>query len=281
MSGHIYLLKEREFIKTYEDVYKIGKTKQDFNKRCSSYPKETIVYLQLYVEDVDNFEKTLIDLLPSKCKKRSDIGNEYFEGDKDDIIKIIYSIRYNEEYTNLFELDKDLKKTVEENIKIKTEKIKESKEKHEKMRETKEKPEEKIKKISKKIIYEMDKKIKKIFIHKKIPKKIIDEMDKKIKKIFTKPKNIVMIKGYNTIIKEFLSESIVKTDDPTAKISKMGLICGFKCWFELNYGTTHKKPKNAELFIIMDETFGKMEDNKWKGVSFVNKYEEEDIVGNL
>jgi hypothetical protein len=165
-------------------------------------------------------------------------------------------------------LDKDLKKTVEENIKIKTEKIKESKEKHEKMRETKEKPEEKIKKISKKIIYEMDKKIKKIFIHKKIPKKIIDEMDKKIKKIFTKPKNIVMIKGYNTIIKEFLSESIVKTDDRNDKIRKIALWCDFKIWFELNYGTTHKKPKNEELYEEMTKKFGTIKSTRWWGVSF-------------
>ena len=36
---YIYLLHEREFIKTNENIYKIGKSKQENTKRISSYPK--------------------------------------------------------------------------------------------------------------------------------------------------------------------------------------------------------------------------------------------------
>ena len=50
MSGHIYLFQEREFINSGEDIYKVGKTKQEFNKRFSSYPKGTEAHLQLLDE---------------------------------------------------------------------------------------------------------------------------------------------------------------------------------------------------------------------------------------
>jgi len=36
-----YLMREREFIKTEEFIYKFGKTKQEFNKRMNQYPKDS------------------------------------------------------------------------------------------------------------------------------------------------------------------------------------------------------------------------------------------------
>ena len=43
----IYLLQEREFIKTKEPIYKIGKTKQEKIKRIKSYPNgsELLFYI--------------------------------------------------------------------------------------------------------------------------------------------------------------------------------------------------------------------------------------------
>jgi hypothetical protein len=40
----IYLIKEREFIKTKEPIYKIGKTKQKNLQRIKSYPNGSIYY---------------------------------------------------------------------------------------------------------------------------------------------------------------------------------------------------------------------------------------------
>ena len=89
-EGYIYLLIEREFIKTNENIYKIGKTKQEFGKRFKNYPNGSKLFLHLYVKNVDVFEKTLIDLFGLEFKKRSDIGYEYFEGDVDCMKKLIY-----------------------------------------------------------------------------------------------------------------------------------------------------------------------------------------------
>jgi len=36
MIGYIYLLQEREFIKTKENIYKLGKTKQENLKRIKT-----------------------------------------------------------------------------------------------------------------------------------------------------------------------------------------------------------------------------------------------------
>ena len=42
-TQYIYLLQEREFIKTKEPIYKIGKTKQVNNKRFGQYPKGSVL----------------------------------------------------------------------------------------------------------------------------------------------------------------------------------------------------------------------------------------------
>ena len=87
---YIYLLIEREFIKTKENIFKIGKTKQLNNIRFSQYPKESILLLQISCYDCDIFEKNLINIFKEKFINRKDIGNEYFQGDYIDMINEIY-----------------------------------------------------------------------------------------------------------------------------------------------------------------------------------------------
>lgn len=77
---YIYLIQEREFLKTNENVFKIGKTKQDNLKRLSQYPKGSILLLHIMCSDCDTTETKLIDLFKQKYKQRTDIGTEYFEG---------------------------------------------------------------------------------------------------------------------------------------------------------------------------------------------------------
>jgi hypothetical protein len=81
--GHIYLIKEREFIKTNENVYKIGKT-TNIKNRMPSYPKGSRVYVIYYcATDIHLVEKQLIQEFDKKFKKRTDIGNEYYETTED------------------------------------------------------------------------------------------------------------------------------------------------------------------------------------------------------
>lgn len=92
LIGYIYLLQEREFIKTKENIYKIGKTKQLNHFRFNQYPKGSILLFQMICNNYDNIEKKIIKELKEEFKNRKDIGNEYFEGDYKMMIEIIYSI---------------------------------------------------------------------------------------------------------------------------------------------------------------------------------------------
>ena len=89
MVEYIYLLQEREFIKTKEKIYKLGKTKQENLKRIKNYPNGTKLIIQLESKNCDIDEKNLIIIFKESFKQRTDIGTEYFEGNPDVMRKII------------------------------------------------------------------------------------------------------------------------------------------------------------------------------------------------
>ena len=88
----IYLIKEREFIKTKEHIYKIGKTKQENLQRIKSYPNGSILLLYIITNDCDKKEKEIIQKFKEHFIHKKDIGNEYFMGDYNHMINIILSI---------------------------------------------------------------------------------------------------------------------------------------------------------------------------------------------
>jgi hypothetical protein len=90
-SNYIYLLKEREFIHTCQDIYKIGMTKKPNHQRFNQYPKGSILLFQMICSDCNYFEKKLIALFKEKFVLRKDIGNEYFEGNYEIMMDYIYS----------------------------------------------------------------------------------------------------------------------------------------------------------------------------------------------
>ena len=91
----IYLIKEREFIKTKEPIYKIGKTKQENLQRIKSYPNGSIILLYIITNDCDKKEKEIIQKFKEHFIHKKDIGNEYFMGDYNHMINIILSIISN------------------------------------------------------------------------------------------------------------------------------------------------------------------------------------------
>jgi hypothetical protein len=92
----IYLIKEREFIKNNEEIYKIGKTKQMALKRIKDYPKNSILLLYIITNDCDKKEKQIIQKFKEHFIHKKDIGNEYFLGDYNHMINIILSIISND-----------------------------------------------------------------------------------------------------------------------------------------------------------------------------------------
>lgn len=94
-TGYIYLIIEREFIKTGENIYKIGKTKQEKFKRFSQYPKGSCLLYYQKVNEYSNVESEIIEKLKDKYKIQTDIGREYFKGSLIDIILDIIKITRN------------------------------------------------------------------------------------------------------------------------------------------------------------------------------------------
>ena len=91
MHNSIYLLQEREFINSNENIYKIGRTKQANIQRFNQYPKGSKLLLHIVCDDCDILETELIRDFKNKYIHRKDIGNEYFEGDYKEMIKDIYN----------------------------------------------------------------------------------------------------------------------------------------------------------------------------------------------
>lgn len=87
---YVYLLKEREFVKTNENIYKIGKSTQINLSRFSQYPNGSILYFQMICKDCNKIERNVINKFRVKYINRTDIGHEYFEGNYDDMIDDIY-----------------------------------------------------------------------------------------------------------------------------------------------------------------------------------------------
>jgi hypothetical protein len=54
---YIYILREREFIKTNENIYKVGKTTKMAYKRFNQYPNGSKLELMISVDDCDSKEK--------------------------------------------------------------------------------------------------------------------------------------------------------------------------------------------------------------------------------
>ncbi len=93
-SNYIYLIYLREFINSKENVYKIGKTTQINNNRFSSYPKGSKVLFQMTCSNCHNLEKEIIKLFKQKyTHRKKDYGDEYFEGNSEEMIKDIFNLR--------------------------------------------------------------------------------------------------------------------------------------------------------------------------------------------
>jgi hypothetical protein len=90
ITNYVYLIQEREFIKTKENIYKVGMTKKENHTRFNHYPKGSVLLFQMICNNCKNIEKQIIKLFKEKFKHRRDIGNEYFEGDYKYMIDLIY-----------------------------------------------------------------------------------------------------------------------------------------------------------------------------------------------
>ena len=96
ITNYIYLLQEREFTKTNENIYKVGRTKKENYRRFNQYPKGSVLLFQIICNNCENIETQVIKEFKEKFNQKKDIGNEYFEGDYKIMIDKIYTIIKNE-----------------------------------------------------------------------------------------------------------------------------------------------------------------------------------------
>lgn len=92
--GYIYLLREREFYKRNENVYKVGRTIQKGTSlmldRLKAYKKgsELVMIRQVHCDNVEQIETSIVKEFQKNFTKHSD-GREYFIGDVNNMMDII------------------------------------------------------------------------------------------------------------------------------------------------------------------------------------------------
>lgn len=77
---YVYIIKTREFVRSGENIFKIGKTTQNNDTRFKQYPKGSVLMYQTICENCHECEKKIIDKFKNKFIQRREFGNEYFEG---------------------------------------------------------------------------------------------------------------------------------------------------------------------------------------------------------
>ena len=97
---YIYLIREREFVNSDEQVYKIGRT-TNVKNRMNQYPKDSQVILITPVTDSVWYETQLIKIFEERFERavcgdnETVVGNEYFKGDLDEMVYIINTFIHN------------------------------------------------------------------------------------------------------------------------------------------------------------------------------------------
>jgi hypothetical protein len=84
----IYLLKEREFVRCGDNIFKVGRS-GNVPGRVKQYPKDSDLYVMILCKDSVTIEKDIINLFNDKFNRMKDYGAEYFEGNLNDLIETL------------------------------------------------------------------------------------------------------------------------------------------------------------------------------------------------
>jgi hypothetical protein len=92
--GVIYLIKTREFVNSEQNIFKIGKSSKPGANRTSQYPNGSILYFLITVSNENLIEHKIIEIFSKEFIRKKEYGNEYFEGEYNEMIeKIIVIIK--------------------------------------------------------------------------------------------------------------------------------------------------------------------------------------------
>jgi hypothetical protein len=94
-TEYIYVIKEREFLRTQENIFKIGRTKQPVDnsiRRFGEYPKGSEPIFLMKVSNSIKAEADVLKMLKREYKQRTEYGKECFEGDPNSMIGSIVKL---------------------------------------------------------------------------------------------------------------------------------------------------------------------------------------------
>jgi len=83
--GANYIIHEKQFVETNQNIYKIGKTTQHAIKRYLQHPKGSVLKIQMSVANCTIVKNKLKKTFDEKFINRKDIGREYYEGNYDEM----------------------------------------------------------------------------------------------------------------------------------------------------------------------------------------------------
>ena len=157
MEG-LYLIHTREFISTNKEIYKIGRS-SNIENRVRNYPNGSKILLAIINKNSIQCEKDLIKKFKLTFTQKQFYGNEYFEGNKYEMINMMcdYIITDNKECKRKEYIKKEKEDKKKERETEKDRRDKEETEKKKKENEEKEKEKEKKKKKMDKDKEEIDK----------------------------------------------------------------------------------------------------------------------------
>jgi len=113
MEG-LYLIHTREFISTNKEIYKIGRS-SNIENRVRNYPNGSKILLAIISRNSIQCEKDLIKKFKLTFTQKLLYGNEYFEGDVDEMINMMcdYIITDNKECKRIAKEEKEKEKEKE------------------------------------------------------------------------------------------------------------------------------------------------------------------------
>jgi len=93
MEG-VYLIHTRECINTNKSIYKFGRS-FNISNRVRQYPKDSNVEFTMSCSNSILYEKEILKLLRTQFTQATLYGSEYFEGDKNLMINVIFNYLNN------------------------------------------------------------------------------------------------------------------------------------------------------------------------------------------
>ncbi len=110
---YVYMIREREFVRSDMPVYKIGKTTQSPNARLRKYPKHSQDLEMSSVPVCDYAEKQIIAAFDKAFTKITDCGTEYYAGNESSMKQLFKAILLTIEMINSCAAVKELNKSNE------------------------------------------------------------------------------------------------------------------------------------------------------------------------